>query len=52
MLKQKRPDIKIVGDEVHPLLKVTDFSPYIAKIKASGGAASSPAIGARTPRCC
>lgn len=36
MLKEKRPDIQIVGDEVHPLLKVTDFSPYIAKIKASG----------------
>ena len=36
MLKEKRPDIEIVGDEVHPLLKVTDFSPYIAKIKASG----------------
>lgn len=36
MLAQKRPDIKIVGDELTPLLKVTDFSPYIAKIKASG----------------
>ncbi len=36
MLKAKRPDIETVGDEVHPLLKVTDFSPYIAKIKASG----------------
>ena len=36
MLKAKRPDIGIVGDELHPLLKVTDFSPYIAKIKASG----------------
>ena len=36
MLNEKRPDIEIVGDEVHPLLKVTDFSPYIAKIKASG----------------
>ena len=33
---EKRPDIEIVGDELHPLLKVTDFSPYIAKIKASG----------------
>ena len=32
----KRPDIQIVGDELHPLLKVTDFAPYIAKIKASG----------------
>jgi branched-chain amino acid transport system substrate-binding protein len=36
MLKEKRPDIEIVGDEFHPLLKVTDFSPYIAKIKATG----------------
>ncbi len=36
LLKEKRPDIEIVGDEVHPLLMVTDFSPYIAKIKASG----------------
>jgi len=36
MLKEKRPDIEIVGDELHPLVKVTDFSPYIAKIKASG----------------
>ena len=36
MLAAKRPDIQIVGDEVHPLLKVTDFAPYIAKIKASG----------------
>jgi branched-chain amino acid transport system substrate-binding protein len=35
-LKEKRPDVEIVGDEVHPLLKVNDFSPYIAKIKASG----------------
>src|SRR6201990_1528899 len=36
MLGEKRPDVQIVGDEVHPMLKVTDFSPYIAKIKASG----------------
>ncbi|GLR97851.1 ABC-type branched-subunit amino acid transport system substrate-binding protein [Bradyrhizobium liaoningense] len=36
MLTAKRPDVQIVGDELHPLLKVTDFSPYIAKIKASG----------------
>src|SRR5476651_1338088 len=36
MLMEKRPDIEIVGDELHPLMKVTDFSPYIAKIKASG----------------
>ena len=36
MIKAKRPDIQIVGDELHPLAKITDFSPYIAKIKASG----------------
>ena len=36
MLKAKRPDIQIVGNEFHPLVKITDFSPYIAKIKASG----------------
>jgi branched-chain amino acid transport system substrate-binding protein len=36
MLAAKRPDIQIVGNELHPLLKVTDFAPYIAKIKASG----------------
>jgi branched-chain amino acid transport system substrate-binding protein len=36
MLRKKRPDIQVVGDELHPLLKITDFAPYIAKIKASG----------------
>jgi branched-chain amino acid transport system substrate-binding protein len=36
MVTAKIPGIEIVGDELHPLLKVTDFSPYIAKIKASG----------------
>ncbi|MCW5624471.1 MAG: branched-chain amino acid ABC transporter substrate-binding protein, partial [Burkholderiales bacterium] len=36
MLAKKRPDIQIVGDDLHPLGKVKDFAPYIAKIKASG----------------
>lgn len=36
MLARKRPDIEIVGDELHPLMQVKDFSPFIAKIKASG----------------
>lgn len=36
MLAAKRPDVQIVGDELHPLQKVQDFSPYVAKIKASG----------------
>jgi branched-chain amino acid transport system substrate-binding protein len=39
MLGQKRPDIEIVGDEYHPLVKIKDFAPYIAKIKASGAQA-------------
>jgi branched-chain amino acid transport system substrate-binding protein len=36
MLAEKRPDVQIVGEELHPLQKVQDFSPYVAKIKASG----------------
>jgi branched-chain amino acid transport system substrate-binding protein len=36
MLAERRPDVQIVGDELHPLQKVQDFSPYVAKIKASG----------------
>ncbi|HEX8665172.1 MAG TPA: branched-chain amino acid ABC transporter substrate-binding protein [Beijerinckiaceae bacterium] len=36
MLKKKRPDVQIVGEELHPLGKVQDFTPYVAKIKASG----------------
>ena len=35
-LKRKRPDIKIAGDDLHPIAQVKDFSPYLAKIKASG----------------
>lgn len=35
-LKKKRPDIQIVGDDLHPFGQVKDFSPYIAKISASG----------------
>ena len=35
-LARKRPDVQIVGDDLHPLGKVTDFAPYVAKIKASG----------------
>jgi branched-chain amino acid transport system substrate-binding protein len=35
-LAAKRPDIGIVGDELHPIGKIKDFAPYIAKIKASG----------------
>ena len=35
MLAEKRPDIEIVGDELHPIGKVKDFTPYARKIVAS-----------------
>ncbi len=38
-LAKLRPDIKIVGDELIPLGRVKDFSPYISKVKASGAQA-------------
>jgi branched-chain amino acid transport system substrate-binding protein len=38
-LGAQRPDIRIVGDELHPMGRVKDFLPYAAKIKASGAQA-------------
>jgi branched-chain amino acid transport system substrate-binding protein len=38
-LTKLRPDVKVVGDELIPLGKVKDFSPYVTKIKASGAQA-------------
>lgn len=35
-LAAKRPDIAIVGNELHPIGKVKDFSAYATKIAASG----------------
>ncbi|MCG7519933.1 branched-chain amino acid ABC transporter substrate-binding protein [Ruegeria sp. Ofav3-42] len=35
-LKDKRPDIEIVGNELHPIGKVKDFTPYARKIVGSG----------------
>jgi branched-chain amino acid transport system substrate-binding protein len=39
MLAARRPDMAIVGSELHPLGRVKDFLPYAAKIKASGAQA-------------
>jgi branched-chain amino acid transport system substrate-binding protein len=36
VLARKRGDIHVVGEDLHPLAQVRDFSPYIAKIKATG----------------
>ncbi len=38
-LAEKRPDVRIVGDELHPVARVKDFVPYATKIKASGAQA-------------
>ncbi len=35
-IARKRPDVKIVGEDLHPLGQVKDFAPYVAKIKQSG----------------
>lgn len=35
LLAKKRPDIKVVGDELHPMGQVKDFAPYIAKMQAA-----------------
>jgi branched-chain amino acid transport system substrate-binding protein len=35
----QRPDMQIVGDELHPMARVKDFLPYAAKIKQSGAQA-------------
>ena len=35
-LARKRPDIKIVGEDLHPLAQIKDFAPYVSKIKAAG----------------
>ncbi|MGZ5847284.1 MAG: branched-chain amino acid ABC transporter substrate-binding protein [Ramlibacter sp.] len=35
-IKRKRPDVQIVGEDLHPIGQVKDFSPYVAKIKQSG----------------
>jgi len=39
LLAEWRPDIAVVGDELHPLGRVKDFLPYAQKIKASGAQA-------------
>ncbi|MEO7128892.1 MAG: ABC transporter substrate-binding protein, partial [Rhodoferax sp.] len=35
----QRPDVQIVGDELHPMGRIKDFLPYATKIKTSGAQA-------------
>ncbi len=51
-LKERRPDIAIVGDEFHPIGRVKDFAPYVAKIRASGAdAVDDRQLGQRPDAC-
>ena len=38
-LAVQRPDITVVGEELHPMLRIKDFLPYAQKIKSSGAQA-------------
>ncbi|GAB3366344.1 MULTISPECIES: branched-chain amino acid ABC transporter substrate-binding protein [Giesbergeria] len=38
-LAAQRPEVAIVGDELHPIGRVKDFAPYAVKIKSSGAQA-------------
>lgn len=35
MIAEKRPDIEIAGNELHPIGKVKDFTPYVQKMMAA-----------------
>ncbi len=35
-LARKRPDVQVVGEDLHPIGQVKDFAPYVAKMKAAG----------------
>jgi branched-chain amino acid transport system substrate-binding protein len=36
MVGLARPDIKFVGQDLHPIGRVKDFAPYVAKMKSAG----------------
>lgn len=36
MLARKRPELRIVGDDLHPLGKVKNFTPHVSKVAAAG----------------
>ena len=47
-LKQYYPEGQIVGEDYHKLF-LTDFAPYLTKIKASGAGSFTPVTGFRMP---
>ena len=38
-LGERRPDVQVVGEELHPMGRIKDFLPYVTKIRASGAQA-------------
>ncbi len=36
LIADKRPDVEVVGEILHPIGQVRDFSPYIARIRQAG----------------
>lgn len=38
-LAAQRPDVAVVGEELHPIGRVKDFAPYAVKLKSSGAQA-------------
>ncbi|MBN9411173.1 MAG: branched-chain amino acid ABC transporter substrate-binding protein [Burkholderiales bacterium] len=38
-LGERRPDVRVLAEELHPMMRVKDFAPYAAKIRASGAQA-------------
>lgn len=38
-LQERRPDVQVMGEELHPLGRIKDFLPYATKIRTSGAQA-------------
>ena len=50
-IARKRPDVQVVGDDLHPIGQVKDFAPYVAKIKATGADSVVTGNWGSTSRC-
>ena len=35
-IARKRPDVEVVGEDLHPLGQVKDFAPFVSKIRSAG----------------
>jgi branched-chain amino acid transport system substrate-binding protein len=48
IMARKRPDVQIVGDDLHPIGQVKDFAPMWPRSSSRAPTPSSPATGVRT----